>query len=674
MWIPLYIGAFLTGWGSFYTAPGALDRPSASRSKISAKGALPWPSIVNLACLGTPFALVASLVPPVVLASRQFGSAFDDYERWTKSVSDVLAQTLPTTSVPSAAVDSLTTQARDVWQSCSKSYWYIDVGFTLWSFWALLFLFFYIPAGGTLVYLLLRQVLHHKAALKSHQRKLKEQMEKEAQVVPTPTLSKLEGQQRGNSRSLANRPQSADSVTTGKTVDSGKASREVVGLTAALQQFVPDSFQVATEGNRLSDGHPDTVRELSDVAMGEPVSTERPISVLKRLIRKDSSTGQKGATARKSKDSKQRNTGSAASARYQYLRRCLVNLLILYLGIIVAACLFLVCTLRLAINEYEASLQSPEVLAEGLYVAGNLAAWVSAVFGCLTIGSIIFRNFDQSAPENEATTAPPPRPAHPQRAIDPESMDQSPGGAIPMALPLSAGQMQSLRGLPAVPESVGMETSMMSFQRSRQETQGGTRFLQATSTDRLGPFVLQTGDHSTSLLSGVYAGTEATLDVCSPVENHKVQFDRSKPKSFTPFRSAMDREPTTSLPQDETESYGIISMLPREELTEPHALAHTSQTHDSTLVPTVDETLVRDAPTNEAAITEYSPRGKTRSSRQSDKRPDTPASIIAREWALSQGSGASSPSTPTIAAYEYGSPGDVSTSASQSRFSSGTPF
>lgn len=700
VWIPLYIGAFLTGWGSFYTAPGALDRPSASRSKISAKGALPWPTIVNLACLGTPFVLIASLIPPVVLASRQFALAFHEYERWSASVNDVLAQAVGAEAISSSVMDSFATQARTVWHSCSKSYWYIDIGFTLWSFWALFFLFFYIPAGGTLVYLILRQVLHHKAALVSYQRKLDEHVqrqEKEQQMLQTPILSKLEGQQQGLGISNAHRhrPQSAESVATGKTVESGKASREFVGLTAALQQFAPDSYQLQTEARSPSDSPTNPVRELSCNAVSQdgqaPVS-ERPISALKRLIRKESVTNRKLLSPRKSKDSKQKLTGNGPMVRYQYLRRCLVNLMILYFGIIAAACLFLVCTLRLAIYEYEASLRDPDALADGMYVAGNLAAWASAVFGGLTVGSIIFRNFDQSAPEtNEDSKEGAPKRHPAQQAKDPEDVDEKSGTAIPVAFASPAGQIHSSRTLPAVPESVGVDTSMMSFQRSRQDTQAGTRFMQATSTDRLGPFLLHPDDHSTSLLSGAYPDVEAAIGAPTPTGSTRGRFGiRSRPTTVAPLRVVVDREPTTSLPQDETESYGIISMIPRDDVAQPveelnpiEEIGYASVTYDSTLVPiaTIDEVAKIRSPLTRAhsdgdfAIAKPPSASEARLSRQSDKRPDTPASKIAREWALSQRVATSAPTTPTVAAYEYGSQGHGSTVGSpQQRFSPGTFF
>ena len=87
-------------------------------------------------------------------------------------------------------------------------------------------------------------------------------------------------------------------------------------------------------------------------------------------------------------------------SRYKYLRRCLVNLLILYFGIISAACFFGAITIYLAAVEYEHALQGPAAVAHSIAIAGSTAAWVSAVFGVLTIGSIIFRNFDNPQPES----------------------------------------------------------------------------------------------------------------------------------------------------------------------------------------------------------------------------------------------------------------------------------
>ncbi|KAJ1021141.1 hypothetical protein NDA16_003927 [Ustilago loliicola] len=93
IWIPLYIGAFLTGWGSFYTAPGALDKPTASRYKTSAKDHLPWPLFVNLSCLGTPIALIVSLLPPVILSSVKMTNTYSNYKQWDRSFQRLLDAT-----------------------------------------------------------------------------------------------------------------------------------------------------------------------------------------------------------------------------------------------------------------------------------------------------------------------------------------------------------------------------------------------------------------------------------------------------------------------------------------------------------------------------------------------------------------------------------------------------
>ncbi|TKY89750.1 hypothetical protein EX895_001535 [Sporisorium graminicola] len=84
--------------------------------------------------------------------------------------------------------------------------------------------------------------------------------------------------------------------------------------------------------------------------------------------------------------------------RYKYLRRCLINLVILYLGIISAACFFGGVTIYLAAVVDESAVRGPDSAVHSTAIAGSKAAWVSAVFSVLAIGSIIFRNVDNTQP------------------------------------------------------------------------------------------------------------------------------------------------------------------------------------------------------------------------------------------------------------------------------------
>ncbi len=191
IWIPLYIGAFLTGWGSFYTAPGALDKPSAARNKTSAKGRLPGRSSSTSAAWARPSRSSSRCCPRMSLV-RQDGGCLQHVQGVGCARAGAGGGDGTGRAGCTNAVQATSAQAYDIFYTWTRSYYFVDISYVLWAFWALLFLFFYVPAGGTLVFLLFRQVRKQKAILVSYQRKIEVQLaheEKNATVLTGDALT-----------------------------------------------------------------------------------------------------------------------------------------------------------------------------------------------------------------------------------------------------------------------------------------------------------------------------------------------------------------------------------------------------------------------------------------------------------------------------------------------------
>lgn len=753
IWIFLYIGAFLTGWGSFYTAPGALDKPTAARHKLRAKGHLPWPMIVNLSCLGTPVALIISLIPPVCLSSVTMVRAFHKYKDWDHSLQVLLDSTPAGSLIDPTAVNEFRAQAFAIFKQWTLSYYYIDIGYLLWSFWALLFLAFYVPAGGVLVFLLFRQVRRQKAVLFSYQRKLEiEQAQEGRQTEISVLTSEQAGQgaeqhavQMQDNRALQphveaeRRQRPAHRLTTnpssryiwsaadpssrigaplehiyedrgasdgsegtgpsGATV-SFKGSHEIIGLESALRHEPPASHRVhgALTPEAVSGmGHAVSLAEEGDKSStahgqdtGSTPLTPRTLkapSMFRKLMRFET------ASSNNSKEAAKRRRLSVLGgplARYKYLRRCLVNLLILYFGIISAACFFGAVTIYLAAVEYEHALQGPEALSHPIEVAETTVCLVSAVFGALTIGSIIFRNFDNPLPETSQNSD--GEVGGMRRRFQRNTLKTfNSGAANASATHRGAVAHDKTRTLPAVPESVDLEASMsMAQSRPHMALDTSMKFAMTEQSGLPGGFVIRPDDQLGSVVS---AGDTPEMEDASRsgFYDSTGRMARTKPLPLRPAHIprallARERDATMSVPQDVTESFGLTSVpmiavnsdlgrscqgsVEREEAVEVEQ--QLQNTLDSTAgagasasavaaYPSFDQGVLeteRESTSPRVTVAPSSTRRSTdarskspvlkRYSRLSDNADsETPASKIAREWAQSQYLSAPLPVTPT---------------------------
>lgn len=133
-WIPLWLGAFFAGWGSFYTAPNTLNRPLSSSHKMALRRLVPRPFVINLICLGTPIMLIASLLTPIILAQRQLSHTYDDYKVWDARVAGFIGANAA--SLDPTVANSLIDEASALWDGVADATWYGSISFILWSFWA----------------------------------------------------------------------------------------------------------------------------------------------------------------------------------------------------------------------------------------------------------------------------------------------------------------------------------------------------------------------------------------------------------------------------------------------------------------------------------------------------------------------------------------------------------
>lgn len=669
IWIPLYMGAFLTGWGSFYTAPGALDKPTAAASRLSGRGRMPWSVIVNLACWGVPVALIISLLPPVCLSSVKMVDTYHAYQDWDRRFEALLEGTAVGALVDQAAVNDFRSQAYAIFTGWTRSYYYVDIAYVLWGFWALLFLVFYVPAGGVLVYLLYRQVTRQKAILLSYQRKLEVQLaheEKQTQVTVLSGEQAILGKpQNGWSAPNAttrigaplediyeDRGASDDSRGTGRS--DVKSGHDAIGLESALRQEPPASYQV--HGARTPGaGQVTSLAEEAQIP-SPPVTpvSPRPPSAFRKLMRLDTaaSSNRWGQISTRSPKRKRISITGGPMSRYKYLRRCLVNLLILYFGIISAACFFGAITIYLAAVEYEHALRGPDAITKPIAIAQVTVVWVSSVFGALTIGSIIFRNFDNPEPEASQNSGEGGAAGGIRRRFGKNtSKTQVTGSGGAGEQEAVAVGNEKTRTLPAVPESVDLEASMMSGVLSRPNMAMNTamKFSMSEQTSRPGGFVIRPDDQLASMMSAEETSRNGHFESVGRLTGKsRVGVLRAPPA--TRAWLGREREATMSIPQDVTESFGVGSMPMI--AVGSHQSGERFETGDTTLkeYPSFDPHVMKSEPEvaakEEEEAAPRSPVLKRSSKRADSVGMETPAKRIAREWAQTQYMAQPLPQTP----------------------------
>lgn len=372
VWWPLWIGAFMAGWGSFYTAPGALDKGPLSSNLIGK--VVPRPIIVNIFCIGTPIALIVSLLPPIILTQTHLNSALAVYQSFSSDISSAIAKSGANEAsvVTKDTAAEFLDRANTIWDMELDTAYYMAIGYAIWPIWAGLFLLFYIPAGGTLVYLVWGQMQKQKNALKDLQQRYVEEeairIKHVKEARHTEAGNGPKDQQRTDIKeygALLPPDQSAPLLFEPLTSSKGISSTAVPEDAANLRTTFSET-QVESEG---SDG-------------SEQIETFYP--PLRPDIQK--------RAARVTKE--MRDLAGTPSFRYNYLKRCFINLTLLYVGIILGAALYLGVSASLARYLYESYKKGPTHIAHIVYISCVVAAWGAVVFGTLCVAAIIARLID----------------------------------------------------------------------------------------------------------------------------------------------------------------------------------------------------------------------------------------------------------------------------------------
>ncbi|CEH16795.1 hypothetical protein CBOM_07001 [Ceraceosorus bombacis] len=369
IWLPLWLGAYVAGWGSFYTAPGALDRGPLSSSTVGRW--LPRPLLVNLISLGTPFVLVASVAPPIILAQVNLNRSFSLYQQFSANALQ-LANASGSLVVSRSTTEQLLEQADRVWIAQLHAQWFQGLTYTIWSVWAGLFLIFYIPAGGVLLKLVLSQVRKQRKVLQEFQ---------ERQVAAAKEKRPLPTQPKDSHRFSA---------------ASGDAPRPF-----ELEDGPSESLLFRPLGASGVDGS----TAVPDEGLTPPVTPRTAVGQSAALERHKSEQEIFFPPLRSDVERKAKRRFSHAGtpwSRYRYLRRCYINLLLLYISITIGATAYLAISALLGGRLHSSFAGGPKKASNLIQGASLAAAWTAVVFGTLALSSIFSRFFDPAnAPSDD---------------------------------------------------------------------------------------------------------------------------------------------------------------------------------------------------------------------------------------------------------------------------------
>lgn len=407
IWWPLWIGAFMAGWGSFYTAPGVLDKGPLNSSKVGRFA--PRPIIINIFCLGTPFVLILSLLAPIILSQIHYNSAFNAYQSLHTDLFDTISSS-PNQVLLLPIAQTFLQRASHVWELQTISAWYEAIGFAVWSIWAGIFMLFYLPAGGYLCFSVWRQLRAQKFVLiEMEVKKLElDEMEKRNQQC-------VEARKGQTSDALLFQPLTLSQQRNQQRQDE---DREGQGSTLNLTPRLGSEAAAEEEKERDDD------RET----FFPPLRPEVQRRAIKRI-----------------------SIGGTPKSRYNYLRRCFINLTILYIGIIFGAALYLGVSVSLSRNLYNRYLKDSQDCTNVVYITCVITAWGAVLFVTLTVFAILARFADPVKFNNNEEAPSSPR-FLPFRIIPFGSRNKSDNTLTDNGQ--GQGQEKS-RSMPAFPESVG---------------------------------------------------------------------------------------------------------------------------------------------------------------------------------------------------------------------------
>ncbi|PWN25989.1 hypothetical protein BDZ90DRAFT_56081 [Jaminaea rosea] len=445
VWIPLYLGALYAAVGSFYTAPGALDSGRLQKQwafhRIIRR---PW--IINSISLGTPLVLAACLIPCAVYAQNALSRNYEHYQAFS---GQVLAATAGGT-VSAAQSQAFLEQASNIWNDVGDGKRWLSIGYAIWTAFAALLLLFYIPAGGYMLKLVNAQAQTQHDQVHKIERQQEEmleaerlQREKEQREATAGAASTRASRVRHANDPLLFQPlveQQAPSADGDEDLadvtdpDSHKNRSSSIALTSSDS---PVSPQPDIHASRAASGRPRTASESGRDDSSSPSGGDVFFPPLRAAVRK--------------REQFQLSSDAAPVTRWKYLRRCFRSLLILYVGIIAAATIYLVIAARLAVSLYGSFLVGPDAASYVVATSHQPTAWTAVFFGSLTLGAVFFRFMD--SPVGDRTIS--------RRSQQSSGSAAGRGrgdgaGARGRSNPRPGGEGQVLsRSLPAVPESEG---------------------------------------------------------------------------------------------------------------------------------------------------------------------------------------------------------------------------
>lgn len=438
VWIPLYLGALYAAVGSFYTAPGALDQGPLQRQWHFHR-IIRHPWVINSISLGTPLALAAGLIPCAVLTQNDLAQNFRDYEALSRD----LKVAASSNSVSAAQAQEFISRAGSIWNNVAVGKRYLCIGYAIWTAFSGLLLLFYVPAGGYMLRLLYTQVQKQKNL-----------------------VLKIERQQEDMLRAEQEQEEQ-EAMTVGTEAPRDRKDHDTIPRTGHSLLFQPLSDERPAEADN---GKPNELYKLSRASF-RAMSDSQPTSPTMRMAPSSAHSpvppqGEGDVffpplrSAQQKREEFHLSNDAPPVTRWKYLRRCFRSLLILYLGIIAAATIYLIIAARLAAVLYDAFLSGPDAATYLVATSHQPTAWAAVIFGTLTLGAIFCRFLDASQQEKQSSRhSVAARPNHAKKA----GSNGDPAAA-------QIGHILS-RSLPPVPESAG---GGMSQQVLSQSVTSGT--------------------------------------------------------------------------------------------------------------------------------------------------------------------------------------------------------
>jgi hypothetical protein len=149
VWQLLFAGAWYGSVGTFYASPGVLSRRHLPPGRFDIAKLIPGPGICNLFCVGMPIFVIISTGTVAIILGQHWHDTLREWEALDKALSAFD----PSGAIPAGALEA----ALQVWEHWTLTWWYVRVGYFIWTIWASLLFFFYLPAGAKLALTLKKQ-------------------------------------------------------------------------------------------------------------------------------------------------------------------------------------------------------------------------------------------------------------------------------------------------------------------------------------------------------------------------------------------------------------------------------------------------------------------------------------------------------------------------------------